>query len=242
MDDGAKSLEESISMARTAMKDGIHTIVATPHTLNGSYLNPVPEVISKVTDLQEALSENDINLRLCVGADIHLCPGLMGQIEKGAAGTINNKMKYILLELPAQTIPHGIKDEIFTLKVHGITPIITHPERHPTIIRDMNLLWELLSMGALFQVTAMSITGDFGEMVMHCAERLLIYRLAHVIASDAHSPDGRPPVLSHAVEAAGEIMGNLEDAERMVNDIPALILAGETIETPEPMRMKKGPI
>ena len=225
-------------MARKAVEDGIHTIVATPHTLNGLYINPAKEVTSRVANLQEALSNKDIKLQLYVGADVHLCPRMLERIESGDAGTINNKKKYILLEFPSQTIPPGVKDEIFTLIVNGITPIITHPERNPIIQHDMNILYELVRMGALCQVTAMSITGDFGETAMHCVERLLTHRLVHVIASDAHSADRRPPVLSLAVEAAAEIMGSYEDSERMVTEMPAALLSGDVLEIPEPTRAK----
>ena len=240
MDDGSKSLEESLSMARKAVEDSIHTIVATPHTLDGIYLNPVQEVSSMVTDLEDALSKNHIDLRLCAGADVHLCPRMMERVKSGDAGTINNAGKYLLLELPAQTVPSGIKDEIFSLKVNGITPIITHPERNTIIQHDMNILFEFVSMGALCQVTAMSITGDFGGMVMKCAEMLLKNRLVHLIASDAHSFDSRPPVLSPAVEAASGIMSSYKDAERMVTEVPEAILAGDIPEIPEPNRIKKG--
>jgi len=239
VDDGSQSLEESLSMARKAVEDSIHTIVATPHTLDGIYLNPVQEVSSRVTDLEDVLSKNNIDLRLCAGADVHLCPRMMERVASGDAGTIDNDGKYLLLELPSQTVPPGVKDEIFSLKVNGITPIISHPERNPIIQHDMNILFELVSMGALCQVTAMSITGDFGGMVMKCAEMLLKNRLVHVIASDAHSSDSRPPVLSPAVEAASEIMRSYEDAERMVKEVPAAILAGDMPEIPEPKRIKK---
>ena len=238
IDDGSGSLEESLSMARLAMEDGIHTIVATPHTLDGIYINPVREIISRVTTLQNALSENNINLRLCVGADVHLCPHMMEKVKNGDAGTINNAGKYILLEFPSQTIPPAVKDEIFTMKLNGITPIITHPERNLIIQRDMNILYELVRMGALCQVTAMSITGDFGETVRQCAGELFQRRLAHVIASDAHSSDIRPPLLSPAVEATAEIMGSYEEAEHMVTEVPAAILSGEAIEISEPQRVK----
>jgi protein-tyrosine phosphatase len=86
----------------------------------------------------------------------------------------------------------------------------------------------------------MSITGDFGGMVMQCAERLLRHRLVHIIASDAHSSDSCPPVLSQAVEAAAEILGNYDDAERMVKEVPALILSGGVPDIPQPKRAKRG--
>jgi protein-tyrosine phosphatase len=226
-------------MARCAVEDGIHTIVATPHTLNGIYTNHIKEVASGVAALQEALFKDHIDLRLCPGADVYVCPHMLELIERGAAGTINDTGRYVLLELPSQTLPPGIKDEIFTLKVNGITPIISHPERNQVIQHDMDVLYELVYMGALCQVTAMSITGDFGGTVMECTERLLAHRLVHVIATDAHSLEGRPPVLSRAVEVAAEIMGSYEDAEHMVTDVPASILSGDLPEIFEPLSIKR---
>ena len=240
VDDGAKSLEESLLMARRAVEDGIHTIVATPHTLNGIYINSAREVTPKVASLQETLSKKHIKLQLYVGADVHLCPHMLELIESGDAGTINNARKYILLEFPSQVVPPKVKDEIFSLKLNGITPIISHLERNPVIQHNIDILYEFIRMGALCQVTAMSITGDFGGIAMQCAERLLRHRMVHVIASDAHSSKSRPPVLSQAVEAAAEILENYDDAERMVTEVPAAILSGNMPDIPKPKLAKRG--
>lgn len=238
VDDGPESQDESLSMARKAVEDGIYAIVATPHTLNGIYINPIKEVTLRVAALQEALSKNHIKLQIYAGADVHLCPHMLEHIESGDAGTVNNAGKHIILEFPSQIVPPGVKDEIFSLKLNGITPIISHPERNSAIQHDTDILYELIRMGALSQVTAMSITGDFGEMALQCSERLLKHRLVHIIASDAHSSDSRPPILSKAVEAAAEIMGNYEEAEHMVTEVPATILSGDMLEIPEPLPAK----
>ena len=163
---------------------------------------------------------------------------MVDRINEGRAVTINNGGKYLLLELPPQNIPPQIKDEIFSLKLNGITPIITHPERHPAMQRDLRILHELVSMGALAQVTAMSVTGEFGLPVRECARAMLELRLIHVIATDAHSVESRPPILSRAVEAAMDILGSDEEAEDMAGRIPALILSGEPVETAPPGRVK----
>jgi protein-tyrosine phosphatase len=227
-------------MATRAVDDGIHAIVATPHTLNGIYINPIKEVSSRVATLQKALSRNHINLKLYAGADVCLCPHMLELIKSGDAGTINNAGKYVLLEFPSGTIPPRVKDEIFSLKVNGITPIISHPERNSVVQHDIDVLYELVSMGALCQVTAMSIIGDFGGRVMQCAESLLTHRLIQVIASDAHSVERRPAVLSQAVETAANIMGSYEDAKQMVTEVPAAILSGDIPEIPEPLPAKRG--
>jgi len=238
VDDGSRSTSESLAMAKLAFEDGIRTIVATPHTLDGTYLNPLHRIAQGVLSFQEALKESGVDLSVCVGADVHLCPGMVDRIKKGHVGTINNTGKYLLLELPPQTIPSGVKEEIFAMKVQGITPIITHPERHPAIMRDMTLLYDFIAMGALSQITAMSLTGEFGEGVQRCAQELLKHRLVHVIASDAHSADSRPPLLSRAVSEAAELTGSEPLAKALVRDIPAKILAGEPVDIPEPMRVR----
>jgi len=235
VDDGAGSVKESVLMAMAAVKDGIHTIVATPHTLNEVYLNPVAEVTRKVAALQQVFLKTGVDARLYPGADVHLCPNLQTQIEQGNAGTINNAGKYILLELPSQTVPERIKDTVFALKLKGITPIITHPERNTVIQHDAEILYELVCMGVLSQVTAMSLTGDFGSFVQHVSEELVRYRLVHVIASDAHSSLSRPPVLSQAVEHAAEILGNYEEATCMVSRVPEDILSGKPCDIAEPI-------
>jgi protein-tyrosine phosphatase len=234
LDDGSRNLEESLAMARLAAGDGIRTIVASPHTLNGVYLNRASEVRAGVSRLQEEMKENEIKVKVCEGADIHLCPRILDYIKRGEAGTINGKGKYILLELPSQTVPPGTREEIFSLKLGGITPIITHPERHPGLHADPALLQEIVRAGALCQITAMSITGEFGEPVKRFSEMLLTRRLAHVIASDAHSTNDRPPLLSAAVVAGAEVLGSYDEAVAMVTRVPESILAGETVDVPEP--------
>jgi protein-tyrosine phosphatase len=229
LDDGSQDLEESLAMAAMAVKDGVETIVATPHTLNGLYMNSREDILEGVEELTLALAARRIKLRILPGADVHLAPGLAQKLRAGEAVTVNDTGKYVLLELPPQIIPGKIKDEIFALHLNGITPIITHPERHPAVQRDLDSLQELISMGALCQVTAMSVTGEFGMPVMTCTHAMLARRLVHVIASDAHSIKSRPPLLWRAVEAAGDVLGNDDEAEDMVTRIPAAIISGKAI-------------
>jgi protein-tyrosine phosphatase len=233
LDDGPSTLDESLAMARRAVEDGIYAIVATPHTLNGEYVNRIGQVSENLGILQGALAENHVDVKLYPGADVHLCPNIVKRIETGEAGTINHARKYIMLELPSHTIPQSTKDEIFMLKINGITPIISHPERNSVIQQDTSILYDLIAMGALGQVTAMSLTGDFGTFVKRTAENLLRQRLIHIIASDAHSADGRPPVLSHAVDCAAEILGSYEEPGHMVTTVPAAILAGAPVDISE---------
>lgn len=235
VDDGAASVEDSLVMARQAVADGITAVLATPHTLNGISRNTVSDILSGISHLKDALAADGIPLAVYPGSEVHLVTDMCRKIQDGSICTMNDDGKYVLLELPSQSVPVGVKREIFELKLRGITPIIAHPERNAVIQDDPETLRELVHMGSLAQVTAMSVLGDFGPETAETAKGLLECRLAHLIASDAHSPGSRPPRLANALDETARILGNPAEAENMVNERPAAILAGESIDCSDPL-------
>jgi len=116
----------------------------------------------------------------------------------------------------------------------GIVPIISHPERNMEIGKKPKRYYEMVRMGCLGQVTAMSLTGEFGPGVKRSAEKLLAKGLIHIIASDAHSPDRRPPILSAGVKAAEKIVGK-EEARKMVTEYPKAVIEGRKPDVQEPI-------
>jgi len=239
IDDGPGQMEESVIMADIARSDGIQTIVATPHTLNNVFLNSLSRIIDSVNEFKAFLKEKRIEIGICPGADVHICAGMVERIRMHEAGTVNDNGRYILIEFPHQMIPPGGREELFELKMNRITPIITHPERNLAIQNRLEILTDFVAMGCLVQITGMSLTGEFGEEAMVSAHQILESRLAHVIATDAHSATSRPPTLSRAVEAAAEILGSHQEAEDMVARIPLAILEGRSVDIPEPREPKK---
>ena len=151
------------------------------------------------------------------------------KILQGEIMSINNTKRYFLLEFPAHAIPLNIDKLIFNLLLKGITPVLTHPERILEVQENPNRIYELVSMGVLSQVTAMSVTGEFGTKVRKCARMLLKHNLAHIIASDAHSADYRPPILSDAVKVVSRLLGE-ERAMEMVTTVPLQIIRGEPVQ------------
>jgi protein-tyrosine phosphatase len=166
-------------------------------------------------------------LKILPGADVRLCEKTLQELDGGNVLTIGDEGKYLLLEFPTPSVPPQSESLLTRLLNRGIVPIITHPERNAEIVRRPERYYEMIRMGCLGQVTAMSLTGGFGAEAKRIAEKLLSYRLLHIIASDAHSTNGRPPVLSQAVEAAGKIIGESE-ARKMVVDTPQAILEGRS--------------
>jgi protein-tyrosine phosphatase len=264
LDDGVKTLEESIKMCWMSFRDGVRTIVATPHTLNGLYLNDRDIILKKVDELNEALihcglrisdcgiknSKSEIDFssinsafripnsefRILPGSDVRLCENTLSHLDQGKVMTISDSKKYLFLEFPFQGIPHQAEEIIFQVMQRGMIPIITHPERNIELGQRPRRYYEMIRKGCLGQVTAMSLTGELGPRIKQVAERLLTNRLIHFIASDAHSLDGRPPILSEAVRVAGKIVGK-EEAQKMVTEYPQAILDGRKPDVPEPIAL-----
>jgi protein-tyrosine phosphatase len=239
VDDGAASLEESLAMARLAVEDGIEALLATPHTLNGISRNTVSDILSGISGLEDALSAANIPLKIYPGAEAHLVNDMHLKTRNGEICTLNNNGRYVLIELPSHSVPAGIKQEIFDLKLSGITPIIAHPERNAVIQKNPDILGELIHMGALAQLTAMSVLGDFGPETGKTAKEFLESRLAQLIASDAHSARTRPPQLGDALEETARILGSISEAEAMVSERPAAIVAGDIFDFPRPLEPRQ---
>ena len=223
LDDGPQTEKQALAMCKRAASDGIKTIVATPHIGDGEYLSPAKDVRRGVEKLNKLLKEKGINLTILPGHDAHIQPRLIEDIKQGKVLTINDAKKYIILELPVQSVPFYVKELIIKLKSNGITGIISHPERNDQIQKDTRVLKRLIAAGALAQITALSLTGGFGDAAQKTAQTLLKKRLAHIIASDAHSRDKRPPVLSEAVKEAAKLIGE-ENSRKMVWVTPLEII------------------
>jgi protein-tyrosine phosphatase len=239
IDDGAETLEQTLEMARIAVDDGIIITVATPHQQDGVYHNTADGIGQKVREVNAYLQQEGVQLTLLPGADVHIDVNTAEKIVRGEIMSINNTKRYFLLEFPAHTIPPNIDKLIFNLLLKNIVPVLTHPERIAEVQETPNRVFDLVTMGVLSQITAMSITGGFGRRAQKCARTLLKHNLVHIIASDAHSPEYRPPILSDAVAIAGRIVG-AEQARQMVTTIPDCIIHGNPVPMlPAPMNIPR---
>ena len=173
-------------------------------------------------------------LKILPGADVHFTADVLHRCKRKEILTVNDNGKYLMIEFAFQGIPYQAEEVLFHLIAAGIVPIITHPERNLEIGQRPQRYYEMIRMGCLGQVTAMSLTGEFGSGVRRIAKKLLSKRLLHIIASDAHSIDRRPPILSAAVGVAEKMVGK-EEAYKMVTEYPQAVLDGKKPNVPEPL-------
>lgn len=224
VDDGAQSVEVAIEMCRIAHRDGITHLVATPHA-NFKYNYDRDAYLARLAELQRQVPE--INLML--GCDLHLSfENFEDAIANPKRYAIGNT-RYVLIEFSDFGVPRSILDSLDQMHRAGMVTIVTHPERNLVLRSRFDLLQELANLGSILQITANSLTGFWGEEVRRCAEKLLINGLVRILASDAHDPRRRPPVLSKARAIAAKMIG-AEAANRLVNDYPSRVIADQLIE------------
>lgn len=234
VDDGPGDAGESLRMAEKAAEDGIRTIVATPHTQNGVHVNDLDSILLLHTRLNALMRSRSLGLDILPGAEVRIHRDMLSSVQQGRLATLNNGRCYLLVEFPHNVILPGTRDVLYQLTAHGITPVLAHPERNEAIQRNPDLLTELVNLGCLVQLTAMSITGELGRAAMAAAHRMLVEQQAHVVASDAHDPIDRPPLLSVAVEAAADVLGDPSLALALVTQNPRAILDGKPLARPDP--------
>ncbi|HUK56995.1 MAG TPA: CpsB/CapC family capsule biosynthesis tyrosine phosphatase [Nitrospiria bacterium] len=227
LDDGARTMEEALAMARIAAADGIDTLVASSHITPGVYDNPPERIAAAAEAFGERLVEEGIPIRIIPGADVRMTPELLD--GDGRCLCINRDTPYFLFEFPHDLVPPGSERLVEALRGRGRVPVITHPERNTELQRRPEKLEPFVRMGCLVQITAMSLTGGFGSRAQAAAERFLKEGRAHLIATDAHNTITRPPILSRAVRRAEALVGAAA-ARAMVFETPEKMVRGLRVE------------
>ena len=233
IDDGSRSLEMSLEMARMAVDDGITMTACTPHIYPGLYMNDTAGILAARDALQRSLDDAGIPLKLTIGADVHLVPGLLQGLREGRVPCLH-QTRYLLLEPSHHVAPPHFEDSVFQLVAEGYVPVITHPERLTWVEDHYDVFANLVRQGAWMQVTAGALTGVFGARARYWGERFLGDGLTHIIATDAHSAGKRSPLMSQAKEIAQRMLGR-EEAELLVQGRQQCILDNALPSTAPPL-------
>jgi len=208
IDDGAKTMEESLAMAESAIADGITHVVATPHA-SSEYSFDFARVRAARDDLQ---SRVDDRLQLATGCDFHLNPENMAALRASPAQFCINQKDYLLVEFNEFSIPPAMDQALHHLQLAGLRPIITHPERNGILRAQPERLLRWVRAGCYAQITAGSLLGMFGTGAKSDSLAWLAQGLVHFVSSDAHNTSSRPLQLSSAREIVRSQFGE-ETAE-----------------------------
>ena len=228
IDDGASTENESLKMAEQAFSDGTRAVVATPHQLGSNSRVTTEAIKNGVSQLKTKIESECIDLRIAPGADVRIEPELPKLLKQGKVLTLADRGKHVLLELPHDTY-YPLDKLLKSLRKQGIVGILSHPERNRGIIKNPDVMWDVIEAGGLLQITAASLTGAFGSSCQEIAELAVDEGLVHFVASDAHDTKHRPFGMRDAYDTifdmAGEELANLVCCEN-----PARVFEGDDVK------------
>lgn len=245
IDDGARSIEESLAMVGRALAAGTTTLACTPHIFPGLYPNTNATIAAAKAVLDEALAAAGLDIHLVLGADIQIVPDLADKLAGGELPTLAES-RYFLFEPPHHVPAPAMLSLLERCVARGFVPVITHPERLTYAEARFEEFREAVARGGWLQITGAAMTGGFGERAQRLSKRLLAAGLVHIVASDGHDPKQRPPVLDGAYAIACEWVGEAE-AQRLFVERPRAIIDNTAPErtpspAPENLRERRGPL
>ncbi len=233
LDDGAKDFETSVAMAKASAADGVTHVVCTPHS-NGVFAYEPELNAQRAAELQARLDADGVALKIGMGCDFHLSYDNIVDVKEHPMRYSVNGLGYLMVEIPDYGVPRGLTETFYDFQTMGLTPVLTHPERNPTLQQDQELLAEWMRGGVLVQVTGDSVTGRMGKKAEKMARQLLEKRWVHFLATDAHNVTSRPPRLSEARDLVAKKYGE-DYARNLTTSFPRAVFEGKAFEPQEPL-------
>lgn len=185
VDDGSKSIEESLNLIAKAKAEGFTDIVLTPHFMKGAMDTSVTVIKERFQILKKAIKEKNIDMNLYLGHELYLDPNLIEDLKQKRCLSIH-KTDYVLMELPLNSSVYQLESFVYELKIAGYKVILAHPERYTFIQNDINALKKLMDEGVLSQLTLSSLKGYYGKVVEKTAKKMVKKRWVHFIGTDVH--------------------------------------------------------
>jgi protein-tyrosine phosphatase len=228
VDDGAKTMEDALAMARAAAIAGTRTIVATPHMLHPQFHVPGALARERHAQLVAAIRAAQIPVEVVLAGEIHWSADVQRLLDAGELIPLCAKRRYILFELPYSHVPSAFRDVCWRLQLAGIFPVLAHPERITELQEHPEKIADIRAAGIPVQVTAMSLTGEFGRKPRKTAETWLASGQVDLVASDGHSVVRRPPTLDGAARILSRTIGD-SATQWVTAEVPRRLLAGEPV-------------
>ncbi len=203
IDDGPRTLEGSVALARAARAAGITTLVATSH-VSREYPNTADVIADGVRAVNDALRREEVGVEVLAGAEVALPWG--ADLDAGELRALRlGGGPWLLVECPLSPGAGDVAPLLHALQAAGHRVVLAHPERSPVMQRDLARVRALVEAGMLCSVTAGSFVGLFGRVAQQVALRLADEGLVHNVTSDAHdaihrAPGMRAPLLAAAAQ------------------------------------------
>ena len=194
VDDGALRMQEAEELLRMQIDQGVTTVCCTPHLRKNMFETPDDVIQMQFERLKAWCIQAELPVTLYLSREYHCDELLIKKLEAGQILPLG-KGKTLLAELSHRHSEKQIHEYIRIIKSYGFTPLLAHAERYEALESTASIA-RLTELGALIQMNAGSLTGAEGRRQASRCKKLLKEHLIHVIASDAHDPEERPPELA----------------------------------------------
>jgi len=239
LDDGSKNMNTSLKLANDAVKDGVNYALLTPHHMNGVYLNHKKMVIQRTQEFQAEIDKCKIPLKVFPGQEVRINGDLLSALDQDDILFADEGGRYLMLEFPSDDVPSYTNNIIYEIMQRGIIPVIVHPERNTKIMRQPDILYDLLNKGCLSQITAGSYVGTFGHNIKKFSTQLIQAGQVYIFASDAHNLPNRKYEMRKAFHKLRREFG--EDLTNELEENAKSIINGDFVLPHElqPIKSKK---
>ena len=232
VDDGPKSIDDSRALLEEAYAQGVRTIVSTSHRRKGMFETPEDKIAANFKAVQDLAQDIAPDLRILYGAEIYYTSDILDKLENNLIPKLNDT-RYALIEFSMNTPYREIHNALTNILMLGITPVIAHIERYDALENNEKRVKELINMGCYTQVNSSSILkpklfGDTYKFMKKRARYFLEKDLVHIVASDMHNLDSRPPYMKEAYEIVSKKYG-LDKARELFMLNPEKIIKDQII-------------
>jgi len=185
IDDGVKTIEDSLLVIKQLASYGIEKIITTPHIITGHYPNDSTSILNGLNEVKKHLVTANINVKIEAAAEYYFDESFMEKVSSKES-LLYFGTKYVLVETGFLNKPFGIEETFFQMITNGYTPVLAHPERYPYLYDDLPYLDRLKNMGVKLQVNALSFLGQYSKESKKFIELLIAHKMIDFIGSDAH--------------------------------------------------------
>lgn len=182
IDDGARNIEESLSLISEMKKIGFSKIIGTPHTYPGLYNNTNESIKNSFEIVQSKLQNKEM---ISYASEYMIDQSIIEKSEKKTLLCL--KDNYVLIEMNFISEPIYLHETIYNLKLNNYIPVLAHPERYKFLFSNTDSFLKLKKYGCLFQLNLLSLTGYYGNKILKISDWLLKENLIDFVGSDAHN-------------------------------------------------------
>ena len=232
IDDGSRSIDETINLIKEAKEAGFEGIVLTSHYIENYYETNVPERDVWVKAIVDTLKNKGVDIDLYLANEIYLTENMMQLLIDGKASTINNS-SYVLFEMPLNVEPMNLYDVIYSLEENKLIPVLAHPERYSFVQKEPELINDLIDKGVLMQANYGSILGRYGQKAEFIVKKFFENNMIHFLGSDVHRQNTIYKTIPEALSKIEAIIGE-DKLKELTTTNPELGLKNKRIDIEEP--------